>query len=393
MEEVPKRIPETLQISPYLYIKNEEYRGMLRRLGLIRQRKRICDYRNSRHVPSGAAFLRLFEGCRFPARTADISRRYALSEAGLRDLLDCGFLVDPAEAWKATRISTVEIEISTRCNWRCRYCPVSLDPKPPATMDMNLFRDILDKAQKHQTVRAVQFDAYNEPALEEHFEDRVRLLAETRLKLRLYTNGSVLDEKKINLLKDTEVLEFVRFNLPSNDEEIFREMTGSPMLKQTLRNIDHAVSRGLPVELSIQGSEEEIARNIGALKRRFGPIAANEYRAMRRQNVTTDRAGAVSQGRYRKDVHVAGLLAGCRLPLTVVVISIHGDLYLCCEDYYQRNVFGNIRDGSLEEVMSGPKAERLRRQVFGAETAPDDFICRNCGHMKQAVERKKRDEG
>ncbi|MBI4060596.1 MAG: radical SAM protein [Elusimicrobia bacterium] len=335
-----------------------------------------------------ANMLRLIRYCRNPRPSAEVQRLHALSADAIRDLLERGVLVEASGAWRETRVTTVEIEISTHCNWRCRYCPVSVSPKLPASMEMDLFQEILDKAAGHSSVDTVQFEAYNEPALDVRFEERVRLVSKTRLMLKLYTNGSLLDEGKIDLLQKTGVLKAVRFNLPAADKETFRKMTGSTSFDKTLRHIDYAIARGLPVELSIQGGDEEVARNRSGLIKRYGAIAEKEYAAMRGRSVTTDRCAEVAREPYRKDVRIRGRLAGCRLPLRVVVIGIHGAIYLCCEDYHQRTAFGNIRDGSLEDLLSGPEAVRLRRRVFGLDWAADDFICRSCILMRDAVQRQ-----
>ncbi|MBI4422955.1 MAG: radical SAM protein [Elusimicrobia bacterium] len=382
-------IPRYLQTSPYLAI--EDFGGRtgswLRRVGLARLGRSVHDRLSSRRTFASPSLLRVIESCRTPRPAAELLASPGLSERRLAALVERGVLVDAPEAWRATRVAAVEIEISSHCNWRCVYCPVSREPKPAVSMDLDLFQAILEKAQAHPPVRAVHFEAYNEPTLDPHFEERVRRLAKTRLKLRLYTNGSALGPAKTDLLRETGVLEFVRFNLPAVEEAAFLEMTGSSTFQQTIRNIDYARSAGLPVQLSIQGTREEIRRNSGPLRDRYGSEADRELRGSGAGTPTTDRAGTLRDGRYARGARIAGPLGGCHLPLRTVVIGVHGDLYLCCEDFHQKTVFANIRDGSLEELLASPRAQALRRKVFGADPAEDDFICRGCVYMDHAVKR------
>ena len=51
---------------------------------------------------------------------------------------------------------------------------------------------------------------------------------------------------------------------------------------------------------------------------------------------------------------------------------------LCCEDYDEKYVVGDLTTSSVADVLAGPELARLRRWVYGLEEAPDDFICRKC---------------
>ena len=39
---------------------------------------------------------------------------------------------------------------------------------------------------------------------------------------------------------------------------------------------------------------------------------------------------------------------------------------------------GDLTEQSVEEVLTGPEMARMRRWVYGLETAPADFICSRC---------------
>ena len=51
---------------------------------------------------------------------------------------------------------------------------------------------------------------------------------------------------------------------------------------------------------------------------------------------------------------------------------------LCCEDYDEHHVIGDLTRQSLDDVLSGDEIARLRRMVYGLEQAPENFICRKC---------------
>jgi len=75
-------------------------------------------------------------------------------------------------------------------------------------------------------------------------------------------------------------------------------------------------------------------------------------------------------------------LAGCdnlgSRPLQHLHITPHGKCLLCCEDYDEQHVVGDLNTSTVAEVLAGPEIARLRRWVYGLEEAPADFMCRKC---------------
>src|SRR5699024_2040209 len=112
-------------------------------------------------------------------------------------------------------------------------------------------------------------------------------------------------------------------------------------------------------------------KNLSQLKERYETLGV-----MVEPTMTCDRAGDV-RGVYLQDVHVSGQLTGCGWPLTHANISVSGDLFLCCNDYYQREIFGNVMDGYLCDIMRGGVATKARLMMFGVSEGEDGVRCRN----------------
>lgn len=55
-----------------------------------------------------------------------------------------------------------------------------------------------------------------------------------------------------------------------------------------------------------------------------------------------------------------------------------GRVCLCCMDYGQEVILGDVRSQSLQEIWTGPQYTKLRRQITGAEPSPDSFLCKRC---------------
>ena len=302
------------------------------------------------------------------------------------DLLEKKLLLFEDEIWITTNIEYLEIETSTHCNYRCEYCPVALHPRKIEYMSMELFDEIITKAENSKKIKAVTLHSYNEPTIDKYFEERVLRLAKSKIKLWLHTNGSDLDDKKIELLKDSNVLSRVIFNLPSLDEQIFEKMTGYPHFSTTIKNIDNAVEKGLPVRFSVQGTLDEVKHNYPAIKNKYGDLAGdiadhiNKY-----TGYSSDRAG-ILKNKYARNIDIKEkyLYGFCDQMLTWLHISINGDIYICFNDYFQNEVCGNITNGKIDELSQCEKAQNLRKMIYGYKEASDNLICRKCKDMEHA---------
>jgi MoaA/NifB/PqqE/SkfB family radical SAM enzyme len=290
----------------------------------------------------------------------------------VEDLVSRGWLQNPSDLCREYWLTTGQIEITAHCNWGCKFCPVSRDPKPRETMPLPLFEEIIAKLAPIETIKYVTFHFYNEPTLDPHFDRRIEILQAYGMKLTLATNASALTPKKIGLLRDSGVLDHLVVNLPSLEEAEFRSLTGSHHHDISLRNLDAAIEADFPITIAVNGVGRDVLRNAQALKDRYEPLGAEVTATL-----TCDRAGAVG-GKYHQNVRVDGRLRGCTWPVNHAHFSVRGDMFICCNDYYQREVFGNIGDGSVHEIMTSPAAVRLRRRVFGVESAPADYVCRTC---------------
>ena len=59
-------------------------------------------------------------------------------------------------------------------------------------------------------------------------------------------------------------------------------------------------------------------------------------------------------------------------------ITPRGQCVLCCEDYDEKYVVGDLNESTIAEVLEGDEIAKLRRWVYGIEEAPEDFMCRDC---------------
>ncbi len=296
------------------------------------------------------------------------------------ELLERGWLVEPAEELaQRYRLKYVSLEAHTVCNQACYFCPVSVAPRDAHFMSMELYETIARQLADHrETLEGVSMINYNEPTLDRRFVDQVALLRRYGLPSAVLTNGTGLTPNRVDSILGLGGVEFLSVNLSTLDRDRYRSDRQEDHLEIVLRNLDYM--RDKPVaarmEIVVLGKGDEIHRqDFERVERRFtgSRFAVLHYEVM-------DRAGFLGVGlRPGKPVQD---LCGCEQtgsrPLQWLHINPFGQCVLCCQDYNENYVVGDLTENTLEEVLEGPAMAMMRRWAYGLEQAPEDFICRNC---------------
>ena len=273
----------------------------------------------------------------------------------------------------------VQLEAHTVCNQSCYFCPVSIAPREAHSMEMDFYRDIARQvAELDQPIEAVFMIAYNEPTADPRFVEQVQVLREAGLPPATLTNGSGLTPKRVDQLIELGGLRFLSINLSTLDRERYAEDRGKDQLPLVLRNLDYAQNRPVAdqMDIVVLGTGDEVhQRDFEEIQERF-----EGTRFTAKHFVVNDRAGYLEVGMIGDGVDRR--LGGCDYmgsrPIQHIHINPYGQLLLCCQDYDEKEVLGDLREQSLAEILVSEPFARARRMVYGLEEAPASYICRNC---------------
>jgi hypothetical protein len=283
---------------------------------------------------------------------------------------------DPARQF---RLKYVSLEAHTVCNQACYFCPVSIAPREDYFMPTELYERIVGELAAHRdTIETVFMINYNEPTADRRFVDQVRTLKSAGLPPAVLTNGSGLTPDRIDALVALGGLRFLSINLSTLDRERYRRDRGGDHLGVVLRNLDYAKDRPLAeqMDMVVLGTgDEDHRRDFEEISRRF---AGSRFEV--KYFEVMDRAGYLQIGHRpaSRDRRLCGCENVGSRPLQHLHITPRGRCVLCCEDYDEKYVVGDLTRESVHQVLTGPAMARLRRWVYGLEKAPADFICRGC---------------
>ena len=291
-----------------------------------------------------------------------------------------GWLVENApDLGGRFRLKYVSFEASTVCNQACYFCPVSVDRREDHSMSMEMYERIVAQlAEYRDTIDGVSMIHYNEPTADKRFVDQVRMLKRYGLPPAVLTNATGLTPDRVDAILEMDGLRYLSVNLSTLDRERYKEERGGDHLKLVLRNLDYLKDKPLApqMDMAVLGKGDAVhKKDFEEISERFANtrFKIHFYEVM-------DRAGAVPVGLHPETRHER--ICGCEQTGSRIVQWVHitprADCVLCCQDYFDQYVVGNLADQSLNEILSGPRMSLMRRWVYGMEEAPDDFICRGC---------------
>jgi sulfatase maturation enzyme AslB (radical SAM superfamily) len=302
-------------------------------------------------------------------------------ETEVREALarDRWLLPEGEDGSRAYRLKFISLEAHTVCNQACFFCPVSIAPREKHFMPTELYERILDQLSAHsETIEGVFMINYNEPTVDPRFVDQVRAIHARGLPAAVLTNATGLTPRRVDELCELGGLRYLSVNLSTLDREKYQRERGVDQAELVAKHLDYAATRPLAQYMEIVVLGEEDPSHGGAFAEIRARYEGTRFLVVSRRLM--DRAGYLDVGdtaslRGRR-------LGGCQnsgsRPLQHLHITAHGKCVLCCEDYDERYVVGDLSSQPLEEVLTSEEFTRLRRWAYGIDEAPDDFICRNC---------------
>lgn len=277
------------------------------------------------------------------------------------------------------RLRWVSLEAHSICNQRCFFCPVSVAPRDPYYMPTEIFeRIVTEVAALGEPIEAVTMIQYNEPTVDPRFVDQVRCIKEAGLPAAVLSNGSNLGADKVDALVAMGGIHYFSVNLSTLDREQYAKDRGKNHLDRVLANLDYVKDKALAEEMVIVvlGTDpDEHARQYEAIGKRF---AGSRFKVQDFE--PNDRAGYLDIGLAAegRDLQVRGCDYMGSRPIEHLHVAASGKAVICCQDYDEGWVLGDLEKQSVSEILEGEAYAQARRMVYGVEAPPENFICSNC---------------
>jgi len=265
----------------------------------------------------------------------------------------------------------VQIESTNICNAKCVFCPRDEMHRRQGVMDIDLFKKIVDECAE-LGITHVRVHNYGEPFLDRQLVEKVRYAKQKGIKeVGMISNGSLITEEiargmieagldAINISVDAagkDVFERTRVNLD------FDEVTGNI---RTLARLRKEMGRTHP-KLILSFVRQGNTADEQAFIREWSAIADKIH--------ITDLHNWAGTLNHESDVRFPCY----RLWLTFTVLW-DGRVSLCCADFDGRNLLGDLRTNTIQEIWNSPPYRAVRRQQL---ESGGPAICRSCDLPKK----------
>ncbi len=274
----------------------------------------------------------------------------------------------------------VEFQTLSTCNAKCVFCPHSHAPEriPHGRMEDGLIKKIVDECS-HQLVGRISPYLTNEPLLEKRMPDILTYIHQKVpffTKTKINTNASLLTEDMGRKLIASG-LNQLWISVNGYSQETYKESMGLDYEK-TMNNIDTFLE--LKERTGKRNPSVRITTVHTKLVEHELPYA-KEYWGKRKvqfsihplDNRAGDEAASALSARKKQARH-------CDLFLKQAYIVENGDMILCCHDWEQTVVLGNVAEKSIKEVWNSPSfIDRIYEYYEGNFDKIE--ICRNCNYL------------
>lgn len=253
---------------------------------------------------------------------------------------------------------TLQIETTNVCNADCVFCPYSVMHRPKGTMDLDLFKRIIDEAATVPVITGLTLTGLGETLLDRFLVDRIKYARKMLLPgvgIDLYTNGSLLRPKLTDQLIEAGLtVLYVSLNATTAEKRF--EIMKLQDFEQVTAYTQYALSRqrdGFKVvvkgiaskDLMEVGEHEQFQQNWGGDWDKGGAAYLH---------LEGNWAGSVGAPMRTKP------RTACNRALGQIMVLWDGRVSLCCFDAEGAVILGDLKTQTLREVFGGDKAVGIR---------------------------------
>jgi len=232
------------------------------------------------------------------------------------------------------RVLNIEIEVNSRCNRKCSYCPVSIMPHPqvPRLIQEHVLSSFINRLMEIKFDGRISFHFYNEPLLHKGLESIIRRVAEAVPTCRpvLFTNGDLLSQQRYDSLIDAGLQMIVITSHSGRSHP--------PRPKQIVQFSDDLVltNRGGTMVDLPKSTEQDISQC-------------------------------------------------CFAPTEMLIVTITGDVVLCYEDAHRSHVMGNICEQSIAQIWNSQNYSRIRAALEAGNREGASEMCKHCTNRAHTI--------
>lgn len=289
---------------------------------------------------------------------------------------------------------SMQIELSSACNFRCVYCMHHNDDNIKngklkiGNMTMETFQQIVDElSQFPQKLRFITLQSRGESLINKEIVQMLRLIKKREVadKIGLYTNGSLLSKEISDGLIEAG-LDVLHVSIAGYTKKQCEKVTGVMVDVEGIRsNVEYFYKRKNTTYLYVKSINYDMSD-----EERRGFL--NEYREISdniyiEQPVDAWKGAGIDQkqlstSRYGLSVNKVNI---CPRIFFACVVHYDGTVVACDHDWSEEYVVGNVKESSIKDLWNGERFKNIRN-VHLSGLADTIERCRECVQRKECLD-------
>lgn len=305
-------------------------------------------------------------------------KKFLLSQTTLKKIVNTKFYNSIYQRKIKKKVAKIrpfnlQIENTNLCNAKCVMCPHTIMKRKAKIMSQKDFEKIVDNAMSFRSIKRLTLTGFGEPFCDRGIIKKIEYVNRKypQIKIDIYTNASLLDEKIARELIKTKV-DRITFSI-NGTEKNYRNIMG----------------------LNYDNTRKNVLFILKLRKEMKKPFLANVSLMILKENERDINSFINFWRPYSDSVRVyapsdwAGTLGGiikhpsfknrrwpCFTLWSSITVDVDGNVIMCCRDYESRVKFGNLLKQDIEEIRKSKKfQELLKYQLDYSFSTP---ICEKC---------------
>lgn len=252
---------------------------------------------------------------------------------------------------------SILIETSSMCQGNCKFCPYTKlrRKKDKVELSNQKFAQIIEELTHYEIERVSLFNN-NEPLLDDRIYDFISLTHKllSKVEITLSTNGVLLSEAVLKKLSKSG-LTTLYVSVPCVDRDNYKKIMG--IYPDKIFNLLDSLKNPKIINMIKVAVPRTKYKD---LKQRFKVFPICEWELEYKKDWNIDK----SFFSVAEDVIYTG---PCDRPMDQMVISANGKVLICCRDWNEDDVVGNVYDDSLYNIWHNKKMKEIQEKISNQE--------------------------
>lgn len=267
----------------------------------------------------------------------------------------------------------IRVEITTKCNYKCIFCPRDELTRKQESMSFETFKYILDKIiAETKRYNTLSFPGMGEPMLNKELDEMIIYAKKHGFSVLMLTNASLLTVERFKRFEEIGV-DSIRISLYGDTDKSYMSVHGinnMELFQKIKNNLTEIAS--IRTKTRILLSFNVVKENDSVMNSwiEYWKEKVDLLEVWRPHNWVDTKQNRIVQ---KKKLRTCG-----RPFYTPLQIQVDGTVNMCCFDFNGKLSLGDLKTQKLNEIFDSPMFRKILQCHQTGIFTGSGLICENC---------------